>query len=75
MKGGGGAPKNYNFFFNSKFFLVKIFFEFKKLIKIFEKFHPIFDLPTHPVPVVGDVPDCSWKKSWKLGNSVFKRDQ
>ena len=62
MEGGGGTPNFENFFSTQKFFLGKIFFELKKLIKNFEMFSPNFDIETHLVPVRDDGPVTSWKK-------------
>jgi hypothetical protein len=67
MEGGGGYPNFLKLFFNSKIFLGKFFFEFKKLIKNFEKFSPNFIIETHLVPVAPYEPDTPWKKIVKNG--------
>jgi hypothetical protein len=55
-----GFPFFFFFFLNSNFFLEKVFFGLKKLIKIFEKVFPNLHLETHLVPVGCHSPIYSW---------------
>ena len=57
---GGGAPKNFEIFFQLKNFFGEIFFWVQKVDQEFWKVFPNLNIETHLVPVVGRTPVRAW---------------